>query len=76
MATAVATNVATLNAYVIDQRYYMFTTKIKGSIFFLGGEGGLGLRQNSLSGGGLSTEDVFPPPFSEVGAPLDVPPIP
>ena len=41
--------------------------------FCLGG--GLGLNQNSLSVG-LSTEDIFRPPFSEVDAPLDVPPIP
>ena len=38
MATALATNVATLNAYVIDQRCYMFTTKIKESIFLGGGD--------------------------------------
>ena len=41
MATAVATNVATLNAYVIDQRCYMFTTKIKESIFLEGGGTGI-----------------------------------
>ena len=74
MATAVATNVATLNAYVIDQRCYMFTTKIKGSIFFRGGSGIA--SKYPFRRWGLSTEDVFPPPFSDVGAPLDVPPIP
>ena len=32
MAAAVATNVATLNAYVIDQRCYMFTYNSEGEV--------------------------------------------